>query len=412
MSKTAVFTIASLNYLAYARTLLASVAASNPEHDRYLLLVDEPDGTIQLDGEDFTIVLAKDIGIDGFHEMAFKYDIMELNTAVKPFFIEWLLLRGNQNVIYFDPDIYVYDRLNVITDELQQHSIVVTPHITTPLPAGDCSCPDEQEYLRAGTYNLGFIAVANTATGRAFTQWWSRKCRDYCFSELETGLFVDQKWVNLIHSFFDGIKILKHPGCNVAYWNLHERTCQNGMINGSSLVFYHFSGIQLDHLESISKYQNRYSLKERPDLVSLFEAYKSELLAHGYNDFRALRYKYNFFSDGSAIPSYARVLYRLSVEKEKMPFDASCNFVRMIKEFGITCNAEQPSVTATTERKKVDFLNWLFYLIFRALGWRKYMLLMKYFKRISVPSRQGFILEKMSKGQFDKDGRLYRAYRG
>src|ERR1017187_7472506 len=36
-------------------------------------------------------------------------------------------------------------------------------------------------------------------------------------------MFVDQKWINLAPCFFENVKILKQPGCNMAFWNLHER---------------------------------------------------------------------------------------------------------------------------------------------------------------------------------------------
>lgn len=45
--KIGVFTIASKNYLAYARTLMASVKEHLPEYRRYLCLADEVSGEFE-----------------------------------------------------------------------------------------------------------------------------------------------------------------------------------------------------------------------------------------------------------------------------------------------------------------------------------------------------------------------------
>ena len=40
--------------------------------------------------DNFECIVAKDIGMPGFERMAFAYDIVEFNTALKPFFINYL----------------------------------------------------------------------------------------------------------------------------------------------------------------------------------------------------------------------------------------------------------------------------------------------------------------------------------
>ena len=39
---------------------------------------------------------------------------------------------------------------------------------------------------------------------------------------MSRNMFTDQRWVDFVPSLFDHL-ILKDPGCNVAYWNLHGR---------------------------------------------------------------------------------------------------------------------------------------------------------------------------------------------
>ena len=60
------------------------------------------------------------------------------------------------------------------------------------------------------------------------------------------GVFVDQKWCNLIPCFFDDVKTLRDPGFNVASWNLSSREVRitdtgEIRVNGEPLRFFHFT---------------------------------------------------------------------------------------------------------------------------------------------------------------------------
>lgn len=396
MSKTTVFTIASQNYIAYARALLKSVAVYHPEFDRYLLLVDEPDATLDLSNEGFSVVLAKDIGIECFDDMAFKYDIMELNTAVKPFFMSWLLQKGCQKVIYFDPDIMLFGKLVPILESLETHSIVITPHITNPIPYNDKCIPGERDYLSTGTYNLGFIAVAQGDETAHFLKWWSERCLHECFSEMEAGYFVDQKWINLVPGMFSSVKILRNPGCNMAYWNLHERILHNGLVNNEfPLIFFHFSGIDPAVEGQLSKYQNRYTLPERPDLQELFSNYRKKLVSCGYYETTNLPYAYDRYDNGNKIGPLARRMYVTSNASTESPFKTGPGTYYAQLE----CNhlLERTSTKKYTKDNTVgmkNMLDWLFVILARLIGASKYYALMKYLRYVSIIRRQGFLFKK------------------
>src|SRR6266404_3772376 len=111
--KIGIFTIASKNYLAYVRVLLKSVAAIHPEYSLYLCLVDTVDGAFDPRAEVFEVIQSDAIGVTHFDDMAVRYDIMEFNTAVKPFMFRWLLDNTDlDSVIYLDPDTRVYSRFD------------------------------------------------------------------------------------------------------------------------------------------------------------------------------------------------------------------------------------------------------------------------------------------------------------
>lgn len=70
---------------------------------------------------------------------------------------------------------------------------------------------------------MGFIAIRWNDKTKLFIDWWMSRLRYNAFNAFSKGMFTDQKWIDLIPGFFDGVYILKDNGYNVAYWNLHGR---------------------------------------------------------------------------------------------------------------------------------------------------------------------------------------------
>lgn len=317
----ALFTIVSKNYLAYARTLLNSVAKMHPEFKLFLCLVDEIDDCFKPDEELFSIVKADELGIPSFRDMALRYDVMELNTAVKPFMFRWMF--NNLNIgaaIYLDPDIRLYSRLDHLIDELNQGaSIVLTPHIHRPLEDG--KLPDDHSMLEAGVFNLGFMAANNCKESIDYIDWWGRKLLTQAVSDISKNLFTDQKWCDLAPCFLENLKVLKHSGYNVAYWNLAHRNIvktSNDVfeVNNQPLVFFHFSGINPKSRESVSKHQDRFNWKDiSKDCQFLFSQYIDELLRNGWETTSKWTYAYSTVSDSFYVASVIRHLYRATHPK-------------------------------------------------------------------------------------------------
>jgi len=101
--KIAFFTIASKNYLPYARTLFASLEAVYPNAGFFLCLADKVDGYFSPSDENFKIVEAEHIGIPDFNAFAYRYDIMEFNTATKPFMFRYLFDNSEYDAIFIRP---------------------------------------------------------------------------------------------------------------------------------------------------------------------------------------------------------------------------------------------------------------------------------------------------------------------
>lgn len=285
-----VFTLCSNNYLSQAITLGNSLLLHNPGYKFIIGLVDRKNSFIGYSTIPFEILEVENIGISAFDEMYKKYNITELNTAVKPFYFNHFFNnRTNaESVIYLDPDILVFSSIAELEKELESSDIVITPHFTTPL--NDTKLQAEEDFLNSGLYNLGFIAVKNTLEGCKMINWWVDRMRNKAYIDLKRGLFTDQIWINFVPLFFEKVCIFTNPGYNMAYWNLHERKLS--ILSGKHyvndlypLVFYHFSGYNPQSPKILSKYQNRFSLSEIAEIGELFRTYSEQLFLNKYNEY-------------------------------------------------------------------------------------------------------------------------------
>ena len=309
-------TIISKNYISFARTLIESYLKHHPDGKAFVLVTDQLGNEIIPKNEKFNLIQLKDLQIPNVESLCFKYNITELNTAVKPFFMEYLLKKYQLGkLIYFDPDIYIFQNLKRIFDLLTENSIVLTPHLLSPIKEDNLR-PSEQDILKAGAYNLGFIGLSNSAVAAKFLIWWKERLYKHCFIRLESGLFVDQKWVDLVPGMFDTTYILRDIIYNAAYWNLHERkiTHKNGefYVNGQILGFYHFSGFDIS-LKKISKHQTRHHFNQNPDLLKLFHFYKSNLEKNGFHMTINLKYSHDYFDNKIKIPPIVREIYKREI---------------------------------------------------------------------------------------------------
>jgi hypothetical protein len=229
--------------------------------------------------------------------LALKYNIIELNTCVKPRVIEYLFEEKNADqVIYLDPDIKLFDTLDELQDKLANNSIILTAHIYTPIPF-DGKTPGENSFLNYGLYNLGFIGLSKSSETNRFVDWWKNWTYQNGYIKVCDGLFVDQLPINLVPLFFKGVHILNHMGYNMAPWNLHERYLSfkgnTYWVNeNEKLKFYHFSSFKVNSGELPMHHYNRFSIESRPDLMKIYTDYNEELLSSGYHFYNTLSCEY------------------------------------------------------------------------------------------------------------------------
>lgn len=308
-----ILTICSANYLAQAKTLGDSLIRHNPHYNFVIGLVDRLEQRLDSSyWEPHELIEVEDIEIPNFQRMCKKYNIVELNTAVKPFYMEYLYNRDPQTqaVIYIDPDILVFNKFKELENKLDLYNIILTPHSCT-VGNDKINKTYEIAMLRTGLYNLGFIATSRSEETLKFLHWWQERLKEYCFYKPGTGLFVDQIWANLVPFYFEKVYVEKYPGYNVCYWNLFERKISirddTYWVNEDyPLIFYHFSNYKPSKPELICTRAGYNPLDKRPDLVPLFDEYRTKLLSNAYEDIIKLECYFNNLYNQQ--PSQKRIL--------------------------------------------------------------------------------------------------------
>lgn len=324
-----VFTSITANYLAKAAALAHSVKRVHPRATFHLVLSDQlPDCPAETTAAFDTIISIRDLPIPDLPGWIFRHRIVELCTAVKGTAFQYIARQfGADRIYYFDPDIVVTNPIDDLEHILDQHSILLTPHISVPETELQAILDNEHCCLRHGVYNLGFLAVRMTEQGIRFVDWWADRLRQFCYDEVPNGLFTDQRWIDLAPAFFDDIAIVRDPQYNVSTWNLTHRravgTVPYGIeINGQPLVFYHFSGFDSGAQKIMLERYGSHS----PVLFELRDWYISRCEELGQSTLSKILCMYNTFSNGQKITDDHRLLYRRRADLMAAfpdPFDSS-----------------------------------------------------------------------------------------
>ena len=313
-------TIVARNYLAQARVLARSFNEHHPDCPFTVLIVDELSGGKKEPGGEVELLTLDEIGLDqgDAHRMPMIYNVTELSTAVKPWLLRQLLKKGPGPVVYFDPDIEIFAPLDDIAWLAQKHGIVLTPHVTEPMPRDNLSLT-ETDILGSGIYNLGFIAIGPGS--EAFLDWWSVRLRRESVVDPAKMRFTDQRWIDFVPGLYSHY-ILRDPTCNVAYWNLYSRrvvwTGSRYEVNGKPLRFFHFSGFDPDKPHVLSKHQGeqpRILLSEHPGVARICKEYSEKLQAEGFDETKHNPYGFDSLRNGVNIDWYVHRLYREALAK-------------------------------------------------------------------------------------------------
>ena len=238
---------------------------------------------------DFEFLPCFDLGYSEFEAMLARYNIIEFNTAVKPFYFEYLFRNYPEVdwIYYIDPDILFYQSPELLDWEwTEDASIQLTPNLLW-LP--DRLVRGELASMKHGHNNLGYIGMRRGAETDKIIQWWKERLTTHCLLDKCNGIFVDQKWMDLAPLFFKGIVSVKHPGWNMAWWNLTERRLGKNeggyYVNNSNipLIFFHFSGFKPGVASMTERIKSaEFDMVSEGALRGIFQEYELLLLENGF----------------------------------------------------------------------------------------------------------------------------------
>ena len=188
--KTCVLTISCLNNFAHVLSFFEAARSANPQIDCWAwAIADRPEfyagasPLLTAEARDAVAALrralpayATAVTLDDLQsvadfpllELAFKYGLVEFNTAIKAHAVTYAFdVLGGAKCLYFDNDVWVLRSLWEIEALLDAASVVVTPHVAEPNPLDGLRQTDTQ-IGQAGIFNFGFVAFRDAPGARAF----------------------------------------------------------------------------------------------------------------------------------------------------------------------------------------------------------------------------------------------------
>ncbi|MET3126719.1 hypothetical protein ABID42_001821 [Arcicella rosea] len=294
-----IYTVCTASYLYQAFSLGDSIKKTNPDYELIICLTDKmPEVNFPIP---YKILPVESINFPALEEYSQKFSIIELACAFKPIFAFYLLKSypSLEKLIYLDTDIYLYDSLVGIEKNLDEHDIILTPHITKAIPLSERW--NEKQYLNAGLYNAGFIAFKRTENSLKFLDWWQTHLNKYGYLDYCKGMGADQLCLNFVPVFYEKVLVDYNPSLNIAYWNLQER--ELNFVDGkyfvnqnTPLVFFHFSGYNPDKPTLISKHFKLPKNRSQKALKQIIKEYRTELIKNHFNDLKGIIPAYGIYT--------------------------------------------------------------------------------------------------------------------
>jgi hypothetical protein len=321
ISDIAYCTIVTKSHLAYARALAYSIEAYNPQSKLFVLLADMNEECIDIANEPFELIELEELNDqEDIQKMCFYYTPSELCFCLRAWLHEYMFHKTPfAKWIYFDSDIMVYHSLKEISDQLDEISILLSPHLISIDPPPSIDVKEirrlESYLLRnGGIYNGGFLALRETEESEIFIKWFKDHLRWYGFDNrpMQSG---DQFWITCVPLYFREVGVLRHPGANLAYWNLYERNIEKDSsgkitVDEQSLIFYHFAGFDMESPQKVTKYPHPPSLLViPPPIKDIAREYHRLLIENRHEEAKNYSYAFAKFQNGKSITPMMRRLY-------------------------------------------------------------------------------------------------------
>ena len=186
-------------------------------------------GTRSIKEEPFHALRLSDLDLEAaeIHRMAllFRGNIM---ATIKPWVFQHFLSKGAEMVLYIDSDFMIFETLSDLAGD-GGDGVLLVRHVLVRQSRCDGMQPDETTLLGSGMFNAGMFGVGNQHGG--FVEFLMERLRRECIFDPKQMRFNEQRWLDFVPAVFPH-RVVKDPGVDVAYWNLHERPLEKRMIAG------------------------------------------------------------------------------------------------------------------------------------------------------------------------------------
>lgn len=429
MKKNVAFTIVAKNYIGLAQILEDSLNAHNNDTDFFIIVADDFSNKFDKETLSPNILIARDIlniSDEKWLDMSFKYDLTEFCTSIKPASFLYFIENTNyEKIIYFDPDIYIYNNLSPIYEILEAQSILLTPHVTNikDVYNGDLR---EGNLMGSGVFNLGFCAIKNDKTAKKMITWWHQRLLDKCYIDAYNFFFTDQKWMDFLPCYFTSseLHIAQHLGLNIAPWNFFEREIfiENEEIRvrkredkeestNFPVIFVHYSGYNYSAMKNGEVVQNNITnIKNYEDVKLLTNVYGKAVYDNRatFDSFIKEKYAFGTFENGATITKFHRRIYRSLVDKGmsfENPFSVSDDSLYFIlKKKGMLAKSVSNIGKVNRDNldgmdRKLKMFNVATRLLYKLIGIERYTMMIRLFAPFGRFESQIHLVNS----DFDKD---------
>jgi hypothetical protein len=164
--------------------------------------------------------------------------IGEYSWTCTPALLRYLLseVGAGDSVAYLDADLMFFSDPQPVFDEWGDNDILIHEHRYAP--------QHRHMIPTSGTYNVGLVAIRNTAQGRACLGRWYDQCIEICVLDGTRGLCGDQGYLDEWPRLYERLTILQHKGAGLAPWNVEQyEVAARGsdvLVDGTKLIFFHY----------------------------------------------------------------------------------------------------------------------------------------------------------------------------
>lgn len=262
-----VVTIVTQTFLIYARAIKAALAEFDETIGFAAVVVDAaqehdlPEWAMRPESLARTQPRAREL----LQRYSAADDTDALRWSLKSQLLAGCLQAGAKKVIWSDPDLMFFEDPGWLFEQIEPDTVLLSPHFRAFRPSTDGE--DFRKNYTEGLFQAGFLGVGENT--HEFLDWWAEACLWDMSKDPAAGTYVDQKFLDLLPVCWDGTKILKHRGCNVADWNWFEnkRTADANsvLVNGRDpVLFIHFTdgtiaAIQRGRDQVLQPYLDRYT---------------------------------------------------------------------------------------------------------------------------------------------------------